>query len=524
MDNWGITKHDEAWDYIIPKVIEREQLGLASAVLINGKKLSRLKISAEKKRFRFNNHHRKLASRKSVLQKHTCILIPCYIEDDEGIKRIPTPPGIVVRSPTPTYPENLIRSPASSSLAIEGQGRGYEGNLPNSSDPLAQEFYNHEEPTMTTGESDARPLAENDEGYISVPPTVSDDQSANVLTVLDERHNYEHSLREVSGSKAEASDIPDDSGFASQSRRDNAHAELIAFLRHYEDRQLAVNDGEEEMEDDIESILSDTADIQSNISVDTNLPAQEGNLHLAQMLTTDPDLAPLFRIVLGRMERGRFINTIRKLLKPYYRNLLQEVSNERQRASVQLLKSRRGRHRIGIAILKFLDSNVDKEDSGKEDSEKRDEFLEQIQRRAEFLNTWISQLPHVDGLEDQVDFDDGLSDEDGDCSSTESDGPDFPQLVEMEKFFRESKSFGLLLGEFRKLLLPRELRHVVNTIPRTQIWLSREQDRTLFNRAKALIEDYTQLEWDWWPLKPRMRDLNDGETRVIWKCVSHTAS
>ncbi|KAF2804373.1 HET-domain-containing protein [Mytilinidion resinicola] len=306
---------------------------------------------------------------------------------------------------------------------------------------------------------------------------------------------------------------------------------LRAASKHDKDPRLAVDDDEEQIEDDFGSILSNTADIQSNVSVDTSLPTREGKLHLAQMLATHPDLAPLCRKALARMDRDRFINTARKLLKPYYRNLLEEVSTERQRASVQLLKSRRGRHQIAAGMAKLLDVDVDNENS-----EKRDEVLEQVQRRAEYLNTRISQVPHVvpnepfsgtgrlsdvvsHGLEDEVNFDDGLLDEDQYCPSTGSDVPDFSNLAEMEGFFRESKPFGLLLSEFRKLLLPQQLRHVINTIPRTQIWLSPQQDRTLLNRAKAHIEDYTQLEWDWWPLKPRMRDLSSDETRVIWKCV-----
>lgn len=69
--------------------------------------------------------------------------------------------------------------------------------------------------------------------------------------------------------------------------------------------------------------------------------------------------------------------------------------------------------------------------------------------------------------------------------------------------------------------LRNELKQIIQSVPKDQIWLSRQQNRTLINQAKAFIENSTRLEWDWWPLEPRMKLLSDSETRLFWRCVSN---
>lgn len=260
--------------------------------------------------------------------------------------------------------------------------------------------------------------------YASLPADSTDPEigtlDADLCKPQEEQIQNERSRIEVTESKATSGRIPDDSGYASQSRPDNSFSTseqdfTVSFRepiaseawdaqvpdglqnasQSRQNRSVVASehvqaDEDDETNDDIASIFSDTADIQSRVSIDTNLPAQEGKLHLAQMLATDGDLAPLCRKALCRMDRGRFVNTIRKLLKPYYRNLLREAKDERQRRSVELLKSRHGRHRIGLAMARLLDTDL----GGEEEEERREELLEQVQRRAIYLNDWIAQFPH----------------------------------------------------------------------------------------------------------------------------------
>jgi hypothetical protein len=334
------------------------------------------------------------------------------------------------------------------------------------------------------------------------------------------RHFSDEALQHVNHSKIGSATVPENSGYASQSRAEDS----IIVTEQAKHDTLAAESIPDTLEDDIESVFSDNVDIQSTSSAGTNLPAHEGRLHLAQILAAHPGLAPLCKRAIGRMERNRFIQTTRKFLKPYYRNLLREASNERERASIQLLKSRRGRQMIGTSIAKFLEDDMEEE----EDIKNRANLPVLVERRAEYLNTWLSQTPHGEQPGDVSEphrswreFHEECSNEDGNSSIASSEVLALPHLSEMENLFRDSKPFRLLTNEFRKMLLPRQVRQVLDTVPKSQIWLSRQQNNCLTNQIKSSVEDYTQLEWNWWPLEPRMRTLRDTEMRMFWACVSN---
>ena len=92
--------------------------------------------------------------------------------------------------------------------------------------------------------------------------------------------------------------------------------------------------------------------------------------------------------------------------------------------------------------------------------------------------------------------------------------------MEIESFFRDSKAFQVLPNGLRETLLPRSLINIIRSASVEQIWLSDQQEQSLSNQFKALVEDYTKLEWNWWPMEPRMRFLKDNETRLLWRYVS----
>jgi hypothetical protein len=70
--------------------------------------------------------------------------------------------------------------------------------------------------------------------------------------------------------------------------------------------------------------------------------------------------------------------------------------------------------------------------------------------------------------------------------------------------------------ELRLLVLPPSLRDVMEFVPRDDIQISAANDYSFVNRAKAFVEDNTSMEWDWWPLKPRIPDLEPGRQRLEW--------
>jgi hypothetical protein len=49
---------------------------------------------------------------------------------------------------------------------------------------------------------------------------------------------------------------------------------------------------------------------------------------------------------------------------------------------------------------------------------------------------------------------------------------------------------------------------------------SQVNSEMISNQMKSFVEDFTMLDWNWWPLTPRMRALKTNEKRLVWKCVS----
>ena len=331
---------------------------------------------------------------------------------------------------------------------------------------------------------------------------------------------YTHSVREgdefaiYSFDSPASVGAPTDSGYASQSRAEG----LIPRIKRNEASDLNKDDDVEYLQDnDTQSIDSDISDIRSEVSQETTPVENEGKAYLAEFLACDQELGPLCSRVLSRMDRARFTNTVQKLLyNPYYQSLLQDAATEREQKSVRLLRRRRGRLQIGEMIANIIERDDD-EDAGK--TRNHDEEMKKI--RAEELNNWLTDLNTTVNRQsgEQEHYHDYFLTEDGDLE-IEREEVELPHLAEIESFFRSPGPFQRLLNEFKKLLLPRLLKQVVQSIPRGRIWLSRQQNQSLINRTKAFIEDYTQLEWDWWPLKPRMQLLRDNETRLLWQCVS----
>ena len=63
------------------------------------------------------------------------------------------------------------------------------------------------------------------------------------------------------------------------------------------------------------------------------------------------------------------------------------------------------------------------------------------------------------------------------------------------------------------------LRRALLSIPKEDIWFNQSIDRSLSNQLKCFAENTTLRPWNWWPLQPRMRHLEEGESRLNWKCA-----
>jgi hypothetical protein len=116
-----------------------------------------------------------------------------------------------------------------------------------------------------------------------------------------------------------------------------------------------------------------------------------------------------------------------------------------------------------------------------------------------------------------------------DDSLDESDDENKPsvkllsKVSEAENFLLEGEPFQRLLTTFRTFLMPASLSHltrVLMSLPSDRIWFSDMDDNSILNKFKILVEDLTVEDWQWWPLRPKMRRLQMDQTRVHWLCVS----
>jgi tetratricopeptide (TPR) repeat protein len=317
--------------------------------------------------------------------------------------------------------------------------------------------------------------------------------------------------------------------------------------------------GEEQMSNQARDSLidemydGDPLEASSVSSRVTTARDKDGKAHIAYFLATNPELRILCSGMMDKVDKAEFADTGRRLLKTFYLGLLEDAQTELQIQSVRLLKSRRSRVRISKDIVDIITS------ADAQDAKEKGEVMEQNRMRKERLEDWAERYAHtpLDNKTSQLleaeqheqwtrkypyeDHENPWIQEDGGNqgdqeerdekhgtysdaepeSEIENDENTLPNLTEMEAFFRNSESFQVLIYGFKKLLLPESLRDIVSS---TSVELSNEEDESMVNYMKALVEDYTMLDWNWWPLESRMRPLNPDESRLIWHCVSKRKS
>ncbi|KAJ4348791.1 uncharacterized protein N0V89_010169 [Didymosphaeria variabile] len=327
-----------------------------------------------------------------------------------------------------------------------------------------------------------------------------------------------------------------DSGYASVSRVSKSITQSISGQRRTTLQNIQLLEGGGD--DEIQSIDSDESHIGSDASVQTSAAQHEGKAYFARFLADDKDLRTLLEQLLQKMGIGRFSNTMRKLLKVYYKSLSKTANTERKRLSVSLLKSRRGRRRIGELIAGYLGKNGDNDDDDDEVDPATKARLTEL--RMSLLEEWLGKIPKTlvgegdsqgPGSKSHLKHHEannrsqGLQMDDSDIDS-ESDDDDehiaLSYLTEMQTFFHDSVAFGELVQNLPVLLLPHALAQIVFSTRKDSIYLSQEADLSLINKWKGQVEQFTQVEWDWWPLSPHIRDLQLTESRLHWTCVSLT--
>jgi hypothetical protein len=314
-------------------------------------------------------------------------------------------------------------------------------------------------------------------------------------------------------------EVERDSGYVSGSRA--ASFESHSASNHRATTQPSARNQFHNITDlgDMSSVISDPDDIGSLRSEETSYEVKTGEALIGVFLIQDTRFHTFCLESSTKMSKERFIRNLRRLLKSFYKNLREEAETESERAVARLLRSKYGRQRISEKLLAHIsDEQNETGDYGRLDSNvplyakiRTEKWLERISdKQTEPISEELekTRLMSSDSDDSHPDIPHGGQEE----TIT-------PQIFALKEFLMNCRSFQCLIRDFGLMLLPAELKQLLSSIPKRNIWLSKEQDVSLLNWTKGWIEDFSQLTWNWWPLEPRKRLLQENEYRIFWYCV-----
>jgi hypothetical protein len=148
-------------------------------------------------------------------------------------------------------------------------------------------------------------------------------------------------------------------------------------------------------------------------------------------------------------------------------------------------------------------------------------------------------------VEYHVRDDSNSSDENG----SDMQGAEMTELSLVKRFMVSSLAFASLQKNLHDFVYPSfksSVHHLIDTLSRpkhkefkicsrydlrglvaelqhvqpNQVSITYKEDISLTDHVKGWIEDRTCEEWEWWPLRPRLRALSPYEARLRWPCVS----
>lgn len=174
-----------------------------------------------------------------------------------------------------------------------------------------------------------------------------------------------------------------------------------------------------------------------------------------------------------------------------------------------------------------------------ENEETNEEITQHAEIKRQELENWIARNPDFIPPEEVMDdldleIDDSSSDEEvieetkmpAEKAQVENEEPNLPNIDQMENFLLtggNGSPFQRLSTHLRLFLLPPTLGPLIRilmSLPQERVWLDVEEDLSLSNKFKSFVEDATEENWNWWPLRPRMRHLEKDQMRLHWLCVS----
>jgi hypothetical protein len=294
-----------------------------------------------------------------------------------------------------------------------------------------------------------------------------------------------------------------------------------------ENQTLEKEQASPEDTEDLRSVLSIDFDIASQISTRPTHTERLAEQHLGNLLAQNDELRPLFEKALAKISKHRFIANIRRLLKHYYLDLRPICESKLEIATVRLLKSRWSRERLSKQVADIIaPENEEEPERFTRDVESRALDLERSLMRR-FLDFPLLDLDKESETRDQDQYDPCSESGSEESEPEEEKQADlWPTVSEMENFLLTcggGSPFQKFSTALRLFLFPPALGTLTRTlmsIPKDQIWFDEKNDNSFSNKFKSVVEDLTEDNWNWWPLRPRMHSLGKDQLRLHWICVS----
>ena len=290
--------------------------------------------------------------------------------------------------------------------------------------------------------------------------------------------------------------------------------------------------------DEIQSLVSNDEDISSHISSQRTSQKAAAERQICALIAQSQDLLLMYEEAMTIMQKHRFVNNFRRLLKRYYLDLRGQATSALERATVELLKGRGARTRIArmIADMKSPDNEalrVEFEEHIRESYKKDRVDLEHWISRGQYFAGPIDEGEQAsDKTRESDETDNNSTESPSSDSNSDGDEPEvdedkagaksfneFPNIQLVEDFLTGGSAFQALSTTFAVFVLPLNLRRLIMSVPLAKMRFSVEDDLSLLNKLKSFMEIHTGARWNWWPLKPRVPLLNANQMRMHWQCV-----
>jgi tetratricopeptide (TPR) repeat protein len=299
-----------------------------------------------------------------------------------------------------------------------------------------------------------------------------------------------------------------------------------------------VMEPEREGDDECMSMESNHEDIASQIATRRSLPEILAVRQFGSFFAELEDLRSLHKEALSRLGTTRFQENYRRIFKRYVLQLQGNARIPVEKDIVLILRSRTNRLNMAQRILNLI--QTEEEGLSKPFEGLICQPVEKLQLEDWAKNVYTSQNPEslhaievdAEGSEHPGEESDGEESDGEESDGEESDGEEsdgeesdgevcaeeqrFPTITQANRFLRTGFPFQMLVQDLRLLVLPRSIREVVEHTPKDSIRLFSENDTSLINKFKAFFEDSSNIEWDWWPLTPRVPDLPSDKMHLRW--------